>query len=58
MTTATITDLSIHASVMGAELSMYIYSHLGLGLMAGRSALLSHGFADDSAQVQGDEVIR
>jgi hypothetical protein len=58
MTTAHVTDLSIQASVMGADLSMYIYSHLGLGLMAGRSAVLSHGFGDDSPQLQGDEVIR
>eukprot|EP00730_Choanoeca_flexa_P003148 TRINITY_DN11307_c0_g2_i1.p3 TRINITY_DN11307_c0_g2~~TRINITY_DN11307_c0_g2_i1.p3 ORF type:complete len:461 (+),score=108.85 TRINITY_DN11307_c0_g2_i1:3851-5233(+) len=58
MATATATDLNIQASVMGADLSMYIYSHLGLGLMAGRSALFSDGLAPSAPELKGDTIIR
>lgn len=35
------------SDVMGARHSMYVYSHLGLGLMAGRAGVLGHGVGEN-----------
>jgi hypothetical protein len=43
--------------IMGTLQRMYIHSHLGLGLMAGRAALLSHGLVDGDARLRGETSI-
>ena len=40
-------------SVMGQEHHMYVYSHLGYGLMAGRMGMLALGISDTDPRVQG-----
>lgn len=40
-------------SVMGQEHHMYVYSHLGYGLMAGRMGMFALGLPADDARLQG-----
>lgn len=43
---------------MGAEHHMFLYSHLGYGLIAGRGQMFGFEFNNGAPQVTGAEVIR
>lgn len=47
----------LQANIFGQSVEMYIYSHLGLGLMAGRGKMLGAGLDDNSPKLHGDGVI-
>ena len=45
------------ATVMGAEHHMFLYSHLGYGLMAGRGQMFGFEYSDGDPHVTGTTAI-